>query len=59
MKVYQLPKQKPDQVLKALWQHLNAAEQQGDERAHHIKNNLRVVAAGGDGTYSWLLQAIG
>ncbi|DBA86900.1 hypothetical protein WJX79_000527 [Trebouxia sp. C0005] len=57
--VYQLPKQKPDKVLKKIWENLNAAIKQGDEKAHHIQNNMRVVAAGGDGTFSWLLQAIG
>jgi len=57
--VYQLPKQKPDKVLKKIWENLNTAIKQGDEKAHHIQNNMRVVAAGGDGTFSWLLQAIG
>ncbi len=57
--MYQLPKQKPDKVLKKIWENLSAAIKQGDEKAHHIQNNMRVVAAGGDGTFSWLLQAIG
>jgi diacylglycerol kinase (ATP) len=57
--VFRLPKQKPDKVLKKIWENLNAAIKQGDEKAHHIQNNMRVVAAGGDGTFSWLLQAIG
>lgn len=57
-KVYQLPKQRPDKVLKRIWQNLDAAVREGDEKAWHIQNNMRVVAAGGDGTYSWLLQAI-
>jgi diacylglycerol kinase (ATP) len=57
--VYQLPKQKPDKVLKKIWENLSAAIKQGDEKAHHIQNNMRVVAAGGDGTFSWLLQAVG
>ncbi|KAL3150246.1 hypothetical protein ABBQ32_000102 [Trebouxia sp. C0010 RCD-2024] len=58
VQVYQLPKQRPDKVLKKIWQNLDAAVREGDEKAWHIQNNLRVVAAGGDGTYSWLLQAI-
>ena len=57
--VFQLPYQKPDKVLKRIWENLDRAIKQGDEKALHIQNNLRVVAAGGDGTYSWLLQAIG
>lgn len=59
VQVFQLPKQKPDKVLKAIWGNLDAAIKEGDEKAEHIQNNMRVVAAGGDGTYSWLLQAIG
>ena len=58
LQVFQLPKQRPDKVLQQIWHNLDAAIKQGDEKAHHIQNNLRAVAAGGDGTYSWLLQAV-
>ena len=58
LQVFLLPKQKPDEVLKKLWGNLHAAVKEGDHQAEQALQSLRVIAAGGDGTISWILQAV-
>eukprot|EP00891_Asterochloris_glomerata_P008689 jgi/Astpho2/8689/Aster-05259 len=56
--VFLLPKQKPDEVLKKLWGNLHVAMKEGDHQAEQALQSLRLIAAGGDGTISWILQAV-
>ena len=58
LQVFLLPKQKPDEVLKKLWGNLHAAMKEGDHQAEQALQSLRIIAAGGDGTISWILQAV-
>ncbi len=58
MQVFVLPQHKPAEVLHRLYLNLTAAIKGGDKQAESVLNNLRLVAAGGDGTISWVLQAV-
>jgi Diacylglycerol kinase catalytic domain len=55
MQVFDLGKYKPDQVLTRLWQNFDEATG-SQEEAQHLKANLRIITAGGDGTVAWVLQ---
>ena len=48
----------PAKVLGTLWANLTSAEASGDVEAAYIRNNLRILVAGGDGTVTWVLGAI-
>lgn len=45
-------------MLSTLWANLNAAEAKGDTKASYIRNNLRILVAGGDGSATWVLGTI-
>jgi hypothetical protein len=49
---------RPAKVLRKLWDNLDAAIAAGDRKSAYFKQNLRVVAAGGDGTVAWILGTI-
>lgn len=49
---------RPDVILKALYNRLDGAITKGDPAAQHVKSNLRIIAAGGDGTVAWVLSSI-
>ena len=49
---------RPARVLRRVWDNLEAAEGAGDRKAAYFKRNLRVIAAGGDGTVAWILGTI-
>ena len=49
---------RPAKVLRKLWGNLDAATAAGDRKAAYFKQNLRVIAAGGDGTVAWILGTI-
>ncbi len=49
---------RPARVLRRFWDNLEAAEGAGDRKAAYFKRNLRVIAAGGDGTVAWILGTI-
>ncbi len=49
---------RPARVLRRVWDNLGAAEAAGDRKSAYFKRNLRVIAAGGDGTVAWILGTI-
>lgn len=49
---------RPRDVLKTLWSNLLSHEAQGDKSAAYIRQNLRILVAGGDGTATWVLGTI-
>ena len=49
---------RPAKVLRKLWDNLDAAIAAGDGKSAYFKQNLRVIAAGGDGTVAWILGTI-
>jgi diacylglycerol kinase (ATP) len=56
--VFDVSKDRPGPVLATLWQNLKSSQDEGDERASVILENLRIVVAGGDGTATWVLGEI-
>ena len=58
VQVFDLSKDKPDKVIKKLYDNLEGGIQQGDKHAQHVMDNLRVLACGGDGTVAWVVTAI-
>ncbi|KAL4424008.1 hypothetical protein ABPG75_001309 [Micractinium tetrahymenae] len=56
--VFDLAESRPAPVLRTIWDNLLAAEARGDPLAGHIRRSLRILAAGGDGTVTWLLKTI-
>ena len=49
---------RPNVVLSKFWSNLLKAEKSGDTHASFIRNNLRILVAGGDGTVTWVLGSI-
>lgn len=55
---FDVTEHRPHAVLSALWSNLTAAEEGGDPEAAYIRQNLRILVAGGDGTVTWVLGTI-
>ena len=53
VQVFELEKHRPDKVLKQLWANF---DELGSTDAQHLRSNLRILTAGGDGTVAWVLQ---
>lgn len=45
-------------MLRTIWDNLLEKEAKGDALAGHIRRNLRILTAGGDGTVTWVLKTI-
>ncbi|KAH9323484.1 hypothetical protein KI387_018123 [Taxus chinensis] len=56
--IYDLGEKKPDQELHNLLGHLERLKAQNDVFAATLRENLRIIVAGGDGTAGWLLGVI-
>lgn len=58
MTQFDVAEDRPNVVLSKLWSNLTAAEKSGDAHASFVRQNLRILVAGGDGTVTWVLGSI-
>ena len=54
--MFDLAEHRPDQILEAIWKNFSKEEAAQPERVRNIRERLRVIVAGGDGTVGWTLQ---
>jgi len=58
LQIFDLDDEAPDQVLYKLLGHLERLKAGGDGFAAEIRENMRIIVAGGDGTAGWLLGVV-
>jgi len=58
LQIFDLDEEAPDQVLSKLLGHLERLKADGLRFAAEIRENMRIIVAGGDGTAGWLLGVV-
>jgi len=58
MQVFDLGHYRPDKVLAQIWQNLEDQERHGNPRAALVRQRLRILTCGGDGTVAWIMKVV-
>jgi diacylglycerol kinase family enzyme len=57
VQVLDLGETPPDKALEKIWENLDA-QAATNPNAYQVRERLRLIAAGGDGTVAWVLQVL-